>query len=179
MERITVSAGGTRQGLVDQSTTTPGHRHPERTSEPEEALRRIVADQIGPRRPGVLYDNVDGKFLVDAVITGDMENSDRLALGLFAALFRLVPQDGSGGGAVARLTIRSAEGDFVGELKLPEVPLEVLTDGVNAMVNYVSAQEPGSLDNPYADVVDEYSFRDPELEAAVDAVFAESEQGEL
>jgi hypothetical protein len=108
-----------------------------------------------------------------------MENSDRLALGLFAALLRLVPQDGSGGETMARLTLRSAEGDFLGELKLPEAPIEVLTDDIHAMVNYVSAQKPGSLDNPYADIVDEHSFRDPELEAAVDAVFAESEQGEL
>lgn len=30
----------------------------------DEALRQVVADHIGPRRPGVIYDNVDGIFEV-------------------------------------------------------------------------------------------------------------------
>lgn len=34
-----------------------------------EALRRVVAGQIGPRRPGVVYDNTDGIFLVIDVQT--------------------------------------------------------------------------------------------------------------
>ena len=34
-----------------------------------EALRRVIADQIGPRRPGVVYDNADGIFEVLEVTT--------------------------------------------------------------------------------------------------------------
>jgi hypothetical protein len=33
-----------------------------------EALRRVVADQIGPRMPGAIYQNSDGAFEVLAVI---------------------------------------------------------------------------------------------------------------
>jgi hypothetical protein len=48
--------------------------HPsDTTSELDEALRRVVAEQIGPRRPGVVYGNVDGEFRVDAVITDPSE----------------------------------------------------------------------------------------------------------
>ncbi|WP_063756881.1 hypothetical protein [Streptomyces sp. NRRL F-5135] len=39
----------------------------------DEALRRVVAEQIGPRRPGVLYDNQDGIFTVLDVITDPSE----------------------------------------------------------------------------------------------------------
>ncbi|GGS96310.1 hypothetical protein [Streptomyces violaceus] len=35
----------------------------------DEALRRTVAAQIGPRRPGIIYRNVDGLFLVVDVQT--------------------------------------------------------------------------------------------------------------
>lgn len=38
-------------------------------SQADEALRRVVADQIGPRRPGVIYRNTDGLFLVVDVDT--------------------------------------------------------------------------------------------------------------
>jgi hypothetical protein len=42
-----------------------------RTADPDinEALRQVVADQIGPRRPGVVYDNADGIFEVLEVTT--------------------------------------------------------------------------------------------------------------
>lgn len=33
-----------------------------------EALRRVVDDQIGPRRPGALYQNIDGAFEVLSVV---------------------------------------------------------------------------------------------------------------
>lgn len=39
------------------------------TTQADEALRRTVAAQIGPRRPGVIYRNVDGLFLVVDVFT--------------------------------------------------------------------------------------------------------------
>lgn len=42
------------------STTTA---HPLNTDF-DEALRRVVAGQIGPRRPGLVYDNADGVFEV-------------------------------------------------------------------------------------------------------------------
>jgi hypothetical protein len=39
------------------------------TSQADEALRRVTAAQIGPRRPGIIYRNVDGLFLVIDVFT--------------------------------------------------------------------------------------------------------------
>ncbi|MFE4915833.1 hypothetical protein ACFRCX_30475 [Streptomyces sp. NPDC056652] len=42
-------------------------------SEMDEALRQVVAQQIGPRRPGVTYDNVDGIFTVLDVTTNPSE----------------------------------------------------------------------------------------------------------
>ena len=47
-------------------TTPPTPANP---AQADEALSRVVADQIGPRRPGVVYDNVDGAFRVLDVIT--------------------------------------------------------------------------------------------------------------
>ncbi|MCX5355606.1 hypothetical protein [Streptomyces mirabilis] len=45
---------------------------PAPTAEPDpmilEALRRVIDDQIGPRRPGVLYQNIDGAFEVLSVV---------------------------------------------------------------------------------------------------------------
>ncbi|MER8003050.1 hypothetical protein [Streptomyces sp. NPDC095613] len=42
-------------------------------SEMDEGRRRVVAGQIGPRRPGVVYDNADGIFTVLNVITDPSE----------------------------------------------------------------------------------------------------------
>lgn len=39
----------------------------------DEALSRVVAGQIGPRKPGVVYDNVDGAFKVLEVVTDPAE----------------------------------------------------------------------------------------------------------
>ncbi|MET9077880.1 hypothetical protein ABZX95_38355 [Streptomyces sp. NPDC004232] len=43
---------------------------PATTSDPTilEALRRVIEEQIGPRRPGAIYQNVDGAFEVLALI---------------------------------------------------------------------------------------------------------------
>ncbi|GGZ82749.1 hypothetical protein [Streptomyces rubiginosohelvolus] len=38
-----------------------------------EALRQVVAHQIGPRRPGVIYENIDGAFRVLDVTTDPSE----------------------------------------------------------------------------------------------------------
>ncbi|MFF1358778.1 hypothetical protein [Streptomyces sp. NPDC058297] len=42
-------------------------------SQQDEALRRVVADQIGPRAEGVVYDNGSGTFKVLAVVTDASE----------------------------------------------------------------------------------------------------------
>ncbi|WP_255306500.1 hypothetical protein [Streptomyces sp. Wb2n-11] len=48
--------------------------HPtEAISEMDVALSQVVADEIGPRRPGVLYRNVDGVFKVLNVTTDRSE----------------------------------------------------------------------------------------------------------
>lgn len=39
----------------------------------DEALRRVIASQIGPREPGVMYRNVDGVFEVVDVTTDRAE----------------------------------------------------------------------------------------------------------
>ncbi|MEW2402158.1 hypothetical protein [Streptomyces sp. NPDC046862] len=43
------------------------------TGQADENLRRVVAEQIGPRKPGVVYDNTDGAFRVLDVITNPSE----------------------------------------------------------------------------------------------------------
>jgi hypothetical protein len=43
------------------------------TNQADEALCRVTAAQIGPRRPGTVYDNVDGAFRVLDVITNPSE----------------------------------------------------------------------------------------------------------
>lgn len=53
-----------RIGQADLSTVA---------TQPDEALRRVVAEQIGPRKPGVVYDNTDGAFRVLDVITNPSE----------------------------------------------------------------------------------------------------------
>lgn len=47
------------------------------TSQPDEALRRVTATQIGPRRPGVVY--YDGPRLVEvAEVITDVSESQRV-----------------------------------------------------------------------------------------------------
>jgi hypothetical protein len=41
--------------------------------DPDEALRRVVAEQIGPREPGTVYDNAAGMFQVQDVVTNTSE----------------------------------------------------------------------------------------------------------
>lgn len=54
-------------------------------------LRQVVAQQIGPRRPGVIYDNVDGRFEVLNVITDP--NEARRILRRKAAQFAVIIRD--------------------------------------------------------------------------------------
>lgn len=58
---------------MTQDRTQTSTRSPRVTTLPDpdinEALRRVIADQIGPRRPGVVYDNADGIFEVLEVTT--------------------------------------------------------------------------------------------------------------
>ncbi|MFF7986983.1 hypothetical protein ACFZDK_49255 [Streptomyces sp. NPDC007901] len=56
-----------------------------------EALRRVVDDQIGPRTPGSIYQNVDGAFEVLAVIR-DPQRAREL-LGRRGAQWALVVKD--------------------------------------------------------------------------------------
>lgn len=46
-------------------------------SEPDEALRRVTADAIGPRRPGTIYDNATGTYRVLKVVT-DLSEARRI-----------------------------------------------------------------------------------------------------
>lgn len=46
-----------------------GQTAPTPDSDMAEALHRVVAGQIGPRRPGLVYDNVDGVFEVIEIHT--------------------------------------------------------------------------------------------------------------
>ncbi|MFD3516239.1 hypothetical protein [Streptomyces sp. NPDC058657] len=63
-----------RTESVQQDTMRPRATVPD-TFNPDtaEALRRVVADAVGPRRPGVVYDNVDGTFEVRHVTTDPAE----------------------------------------------------------------------------------------------------------
>ncbi|MEU9014272.1 hypothetical protein AB0D12_31785 [Streptomyces sp. NPDC048479] len=51
-----------------RSTSTIPPTSPD-SPQANEALRQVVAGQVGPRRPGVVYDNTDGIFEVLAVTT--------------------------------------------------------------------------------------------------------------
>ncbi|MEU1078171.1 MULTISPECIES: hypothetical protein [unclassified Streptomyces] len=61
---------------MNQRSRITGHTAPAPlATDPDmsEALRQVIAQQIGPRRPGLIYGNVDGEFRVDAVITDRSE----------------------------------------------------------------------------------------------------------
>lgn len=52
----------------DRTATIARSVHPDDiVTQADEALSRAVSAQIGPRRPGVVYDNVDGIYAVLAV----------------------------------------------------------------------------------------------------------------
>ncbi|MFE6412572.1 hypothetical protein ACFVOR_37195 [Streptomyces sp. NPDC057837] len=61
------------------------------TIQADEALRRVTASQIGPRRPGLVYDNASGTFEVRAVIT-DLAEARRV-LKRHAARFAVLVRD--------------------------------------------------------------------------------------
>lgn len=54
----------------DSTTDFASTDHP---SVMDEALRQVVARDIGPRRPGVVYENIDGAFRVLDVTTNPSE----------------------------------------------------------------------------------------------------------
>ncbi|QBJ94448.1 hypothetical protein D0Z67_29200 (plasmid) [Streptomyces seoulensis] len=72
-----------RSGLAATSRTD--------TNPADEALRRVTAQQIGPRRPGTVYDNATGLFQVIAVVTDPSEA--RRILRRNAARFAVLVQD--------------------------------------------------------------------------------------
>jgi hypothetical protein len=64
---------------------------PATTEQANEALRRVTAAQIGPRRPGTVYDNAAGLFQVLAVVTDTAEA--RRILKRRAARFAILIRD--------------------------------------------------------------------------------------
>jgi hypothetical protein len=57
----------------------------------DEALARVTADQIGPRRPGLVYDNATGTYEVRVVVT-DLAEARRI-LRRQAARFAILIRD--------------------------------------------------------------------------------------
>jgi hypothetical protein len=74
---------------MDRIAQAPPSNIPD--SQAAEALRRVVADQIGPRQPGTVYDNVDGAFEVLDVVTDTSEA--RRILGRRGARFAVLIRD--------------------------------------------------------------------------------------
>lgn len=103
-----------------------------------------------------------------------MDRRDKLALALLAQLQRLAAP--GPGETAALMTVRSATGDWIGEVRLSEKAAEALTDGVMSIADY--AEQPDAL--PYdAPVV--YELADPrvqtDLEALKDAFQAQLGRG--
>ncbi|WP_331764863.1 hypothetical protein [Streptomyces sp. NBC_01238] len=67
--------------------------NPATDADMNEALRQVVAGQIGPRKPGVVYGNADGIYEVLAVTTDRAEA--RRILRRRAAQFAIVVHDRS------------------------------------------------------------------------------------
>jgi hypothetical protein len=61
------------------------------STQADEALRRVTAQQIGPRRPGTVYDNAAGLFQVLSVVTDTTEA--RRILRRNAARFAVLVRD--------------------------------------------------------------------------------------
>ncbi|MFE1515738.1 hypothetical protein ACFW9I_02715 [[Kitasatospora] papulosa] len=62
---------------MNQRSRITGHTAPTTDPDINEALRQVIAGQIGPRTPGVIYDNADGIFEVLAVTT-DRDEARRI-----------------------------------------------------------------------------------------------------
>jgi hypothetical protein len=62
------------QFAMDAIQTAPDPTH---VGQQDEALRRVIEQQIGPREPGIVYDNADGLFAVLAV-TRDASEARRI-----------------------------------------------------------------------------------------------------
>ncbi|WP_331746837.1 hypothetical protein [Streptomyces sp. NBC_00842] len=80
---------------MKQDRTFSASPSPSTTSDLDinEALCRVVAGQIGPRKPGVVYDNADGIYEVLQVVT-DRTQARRI-LKRRAAQFAIVVHDRS------------------------------------------------------------------------------------
>lgn len=94
-QHVTPSGVGTA-APVPSPRPTPTDPTPRRPltavdTDMNEALRQVVAQQIGPRKPGVIYDNVDGRFEVLNVITDRTEA--RRILRRQAAQFAVIIRD--------------------------------------------------------------------------------------
>jgi hypothetical protein len=76
---------------VNQRSRITGHTALTTDPDTAEALRRVVAQQVGPRRPGTVYRNIDGAFRVLDVITDATEA--RRILGRRAAQFAITVID--------------------------------------------------------------------------------------
>ncbi|MBZ6211657.1 hypothetical protein KVH31_34745 [Streptomyces olivaceus] len=61
------------------------------TTQADEALRRVTMQAIGPRRPGVVYDNATGTYEVRAIVT-DLTEARRI-LRRNAARFAILIRD--------------------------------------------------------------------------------------
>ncbi len=76
-------------------TVSMTHTPPPPAAEPDpvilEALRRVIDDQIGPRRPGALYQNIDGAFEVLAVVRAPEQA--RALLGRRCAQWAVIVRD--------------------------------------------------------------------------------------
>lgn len=82
--------------MQDLMTSPSGASHPgdnvaQVPSQPDEALRPDVADQIGPRVEGAVYDNQAGAFRVLQVVT-DLSEARRI-LRRRAAQFAILVRD--------------------------------------------------------------------------------------
>ncbi|MFH8483581.1 hypothetical protein [Streptomyces sp. NPDC018055] len=58
---------------MNQRSRITGHTAPTTDPDIAEALRQVIARDIGPRQPGVIYQNTDGAFRVLNVTTDASE----------------------------------------------------------------------------------------------------------
>jgi hypothetical protein len=85
MKLLMASPSGASHPVDNVTEVTPP------VSQADEALRRVTAQQIGPRRPGVVYDNASGTFEVRAIVT-DLAEARRI-LRRNAARFAILIRD--------------------------------------------------------------------------------------
>lgn len=91
-----------------------------------------------------------------------MDRRTRLVLNLLAELQRLTT-DGSE--TAVRLTLRTATGDFIGDVTLPDMAAEALTDTVRALADM--SEKPAAL--PY-DTPVTFELPDPRVQADLAAL---------